>query len=88
MTDFRKLAFVGLMSLGLATVGSAGCSSSNGSPGTGGSTGTGGTGNRHRRHPHGRLDGHRWRLGGGAAGATLGCAMSDAPAGPEIALEW
>ena len=44
-TDFRKLAFVGLVSLGLATVGSAGCSSSSSDgTGTGGSTGTGGTG--------------------------------------------
>jgi hypothetical protein len=41
MTDFRKLAFVGLVSLGLATVGSVGCSSSS-TTGTGGSTGTGG----------------------------------------------
>ncbi|HTB58203.1 MAG TPA: hypothetical protein VLC06_10035 [Polyangia bacterium] len=83
MTDIRKLAFVGLMSLGLATVGSAGCSSSSSTTGTGGSTGTGGVGT-------GTTGGSTGTGGagtgtGGAAGATVGCATSDVPASPEIA---
>jgi len=87
MTDIRKLAFVGLMSLGLATVGSAGCSSSS-SGGTGGSTGTGGTGTgTGGTHTGGSTGTGGTGTGGngGAAGATLGCALSDAPAGTEIA---
>ncbi len=85
MTDFRKLAFVGLMSLGLATVGSAGCSSSS-SGGTGGSTGTGGTGTGTGGTHTGGSTGTGGTAGNsGAAGATLGCATSDAPAGTEIA---
>jgi hypothetical protein len=43
MTDFRKLAFVGLIGLGVASLA---CSSSNGTSGTGGSPGTG-TGGSH-----------------------------------------
>lgn len=86
MTDIRKLAFVGLMSLGLATVGSAGCSSS-GSSGTGGSTGTGGagtgTGGSHTGGSTGT--GGAGTGTGGAAGATLGCAVSDVPTSPDIA---
>jgi len=83
MTDIRKLAFVGLMSLGLATVGSAGCSSSSSTTGTGGSTGTGGVGT-------GTTGGSTGTGGagtgtGGAAGATVGCALSDVPTSPEIA---
>jgi len=82
MTDFRKLAFVGLLSLGLATVGSVGCSSSNNTTGTGGSTGTGGTSS----HTGGSTGtGGSGSGTGGAAGATLGCAMSDVPASAEIA---
>ena len=86
MTDFRKLAFVGLMSLGLATVGSAGCSSSSGS-GTGGSTGTGGTGTgTGGSHTGGSTGTGGTGTGtGGAAGATVGCAASDAPASADIA---
>jgi len=81
MTDFRKLAFVGFMSLGLATVGSAGCSSSSGSSGTGGSTGTGGS------HAGGSTGtgGAGTAGNSGAAGATVGCAASDAPASSDIA---
>jgi hypothetical protein len=87
MTDIRKLAFVGLMSLGLATVGSGGCSSSSGTTGTGGSTGTGGTGTgTGGSHTGGSTGTGGTATGtGGAAGATLGCASSDAPASPEIA---
>jgi hypothetical protein len=89
MTDIRKLAFVGLMSLGLATVGSAGCSSSS-SSGTGGSTGTGGTGTgtggtSHTGGTTGTGTGGTTSGTGGAAGSTLGCAASDAPASAEIA---
>jgi hypothetical protein len=87
MTDIRKLAFVGLMSLGLATVGSAGCSSSSGTTGTGGSTGTGGagtgTGGSHTGGSTG--SGGAGTGTGGAAGATLGCATSDVPASADIA---
>ena len=79
MTDFRKLAFVGLMSLGVATVGSAGCSSSS-SSGTGGSTGTGGTGTgTGGTHTGGSTGTGGTGAGtGGAAGATrrlCGCPM-------------
>jgi hypothetical protein len=75
MMDFRKLAFAGLVSLGLAASGSAGCSSSS-STGTGGSTGNGGS----------HTGGSTGTAGnGGAAGATVGCAASDAPASADIA---
>src|SRR5437764_741974 len=84
MTDFRKLAFVGLMSLGLATVGSAGCSSSSSSSGTGGSTGTGGSASGtggSTSHTGGSTG-----TGGAAGGAaTLGCQASDAPTSLAIA---
>jgi hypothetical protein len=82
MTDFKKLAFVGVVSLGLATVGSVGCSSSNNTTGTGGSTGMGGTSS----HTGGSTGTGGSASGtGGAAGATLGCAASDAPPSAEIA---
>jgi hypothetical protein len=80
MTDFRKMAFVGLVSLGLATVGSTGCSSSSSSTGTGGSTGSGGTSSGTGGSHTGGSTGT-----GGAAGATVGCAASDVPASPDIA---
>jgi hypothetical protein len=87
MTDIRKLAFVGLMSLGLATVGSAGCSSSSSSSGTGGSTGTGGAGTGTGGSPTGGSTGTggAGTGSGGAGGATLGCATSDVPTSPDIA---
>jgi hypothetical protein len=91
MTDFRKLAFVGLVGLGFA---SFACSSSNSSSGTGGTTGsTGGTGGT-TSHTGGTtgtgtggttLTGTGGSSQGGAAGATLGCAASDPPASAEIA---
>jgi hypothetical protein len=85
MTDIKKLAFVGLASLGLITFGSVGCSSSNNS-GTGGSggtsSGTGGTSS----HTGGATGSGGTSAGtGGSGGALLGCAMSDAPAGADIA---
>jgi hypothetical protein len=81
MTDFKKLAFVGLVSLGLATVGSAGCSSSSSSGGTGGTgTGTGGSQTGGTTGTGGTGTGT-----GGAAGATLGCQTSATPASPAIA---
>ena len=87
MTDIRKLAFVGLMSLGLATLGSAGCSSSSNNSGTGGSTGTGGTatGTGGTSHTGGTTGGGTGGTSAGTGGTTVGCAASDAPASAEIA---
>jgi len=87
MTDIRKLAFVGLMSLGFATVGSAGCSSSNNGSGTGGSKGTGGTtSGAGGTHTGGSTGTGGTSTGtGGAAGATVGCGISDVPASADIA---
>jgi len=88
MTDIRKLAFVGLASLGLITFGSVGCSSSNNS-GTGGSTGSGGTssgtGGSHTGGATGSGGTSAGTGGAGGGAATLGCAMSDAPASADIA---
>ncbi|HVV52309.1 MAG TPA: hypothetical protein VHO06_21760 [Polyangia bacterium] len=79
MTDFRKLAFVGLLSLGLASVGTAGCSSSSGSTGTGGSGGahTSGTGGSSTTGTGGTTG------SGGGGGAASAC--TPAPADGVIA---
>ena len=87
MTDIRKLAFVGLASLGLFTIGSVGCSSSGGT-GTGGSggtsSGTGGT-SSHTGGATGSGGTSTGTGGSGGAAATVGCQMSDAPTSADIA---
>jgi hypothetical protein len=69
----RLCAFVGLLGLGLASVG---CSSSGGGSATGGTTGTGGKGGSPATGGSG---------GQGVDAAVLGCAMSDVPPSPLIA---
>jgi hypothetical protein len=87
MTDIKKLAFVGLASLGLITFGSVGCSSSSNS-GTGGSggtsSGTGGT-SSHTGGATGSGGTSAGTGGSGGAAVTVGCQMSDAPASADIA---
>jgi hypothetical protein len=92
MTDIRKWAFVGLMSLGAASIG---CASNNNSSGTGGSNGSGGSSSKGGSNGSGGSSngsggssngsGGSSSGSGGAAGATVGCQMSDAPAGATIA---
>ena len=87
MTDIRKLAFVGLASLGLFTIGSVGCSSSGGT-GTGGTSGTGTGGTGGSSHTGGTTGTGGSSTGTGGAGggaATVGCQASDAPASADIA---
>jgi hypothetical protein len=72
MTDFRKLAFVGLMGLGMASLA---CSSSGTTSGTGGTTGTG-TGGSHTGGTTGTGTGGT----GTGSGGTAGTAGSAGPA--------
>lgn len=93
MTDIRKLAFVGLASLGLFTIGSVGCSSSSGTgtggtsgTGTGGNSSTGTGGSSHTGGATGNGGSSSTGTGGAAGGAaTVGCPASDAPASADIA---
>jgi hypothetical protein len=99
MTDFRKLAFVGLMGLGLVSVG---CASKSSDGGTGGSNGSGGSSAKGGSNGSGGSSakggsggssssggsngsGGTSSTGTGGATATVGCAMSDVPASAEIA---
>jgi hypothetical protein len=91
MTDISKWAFVGLLSLGAASIG---CASNNNSTGTGGSNGSGGSSSTGSGGSSSTGSGGSSSTGsggssttgsGGAAGAALGCAMSDAPAAADIA---
>jgi hypothetical protein len=84
MIDIRKLAFVGLATIGLVAVGSAGCSSSSnggtgGTTGTGGSTSTGGsTGTGGSTSTGGSTGTGGTSATGGAGGGTVACAAPTA----------
>ncbi len=87
MTDLRKFAWVGLLGLGLASIG---CGSKTSTTGTGGSNGSGGssaTGGKGGSSSTGGSNGSGGSSAGGAGGAgpTSGCLASDLPTGPEIA---
>jgi hypothetical protein len=91
MTDIRKWAFVGLMSLGAASIG---CASNNNSTGTGGSNGSGGSSSTGSGGSSSTGSGGSSSTGsggssstgsGGSGGAAVGCQMSDAPASATIA---
>lgn len=80
MTDVSKLAFVGILSLGLASIG---CGSKSSETGTGGSNGSGGGSGKGGSSASGGSNGS-----GGAAGApapTTGCLASDPPPSEDIA---
>jgi hypothetical protein len=95
MTDFRKLAFVGLMGLGLVSVGcasnnssggSGGSSAKGGSNGSGGSTAKGGSNGSGGSSSSGGSNGSGGSSSGsGGATTTVGCGMSDVPGGADIA---
>ncbi len=76
MTDDRKFACVGILGLGLVSLG---CSSSNNTTGTGGSGGTSAKGGSGGSSATGGTG------GSGVDAAILGCPASDAPATAEIA---
>jgi hypothetical protein len=83
MTDIRKWAFVGLMGLASMACSSSSGTATGGTTGSTGGTGTG-TGGTHTGGTTGSTGGTSGGTGG-AAGATVGCAMSDPPATADIA---
>ena len=81
MTNVSKLALLGILSLGLASIG---CGSKSSETGTGGSNGSGGGSGKGGSSASGGSNGS----GGGAAGApapTTGCLASDPPMSATIA---
>jgi hypothetical protein len=86
MTDVRKFAWVGLLGLGIASIG---CGSKSGDTGTGGSNGSGGKGGSSATGGKGGTSSTGGSSGnsgtGGAAGPTSGCLASDPPMSAEIA---
>jgi hypothetical protein len=79
MTDVRNLALVGLLGLGLVSLG---CSSKSNDTGTGGTNGSGGSS---AKGGSGGSSGTGGAGGNGGAAAILGCPASDPPATAEIA---
>jgi hypothetical protein len=78
MTDVRKFALLGLLSLGLASIG---CGSKSSETGTGGSNGSGGSG----KGGSGGSNGGSGGAAGTPAPPTTGCLASDPPPSADIA---